>query len=827
MRKHQYRVIKSIVAVTLLFACGTAFAANWTGAGGDDDWMNPANWGGTLPTAQNTWMDNSDTAVLYADDEDTVAMFFPGGTPGIDLTIKGTLNATGRMRIAEGAGTTGIVTVDGGTLNVADHFYVGAGGTGKLIVTNGGTVNQTVSGYGFQVPPAWGTGTATNVVELIDGAINTVDLAMTAKGLIKIGADGSLVVDGNEKTEIEGYIGNGWIVPVSSFGTITVTYDGSNTIVQAVVPDLSHRVPYVDNENTVALWHMDAVRDQEFVDDDDRVVFGRNADLTVFPNPNTNGPALVDPAVTPGLDFPVGNAAFGNCLYLDNIQSAATNTAQYLNIPWGDTPVDRTKMRIEGWCKSDVAYDDQILVDRWGQIVVYARDDGFTVLRWDANYVASWKDAKPAGFAATNWNHFAVEATSSNLLIYVNGTLESDTELDGGLFDFTSREATTIGARYNTSSAFKGYIDEFRIYTTGPAVESLRAFDAPQAVVPPVIDGVLGNSEWGDSITLDLAYPDLTTLPNVGAVAGNSADMDPADISGSFSYKWDADYLYFGFEITDDVHIAGGYPDDHLLFGFNPSISNTVWDDTLTFEMFVDGSGTAQTSIYKDGGGTLKLDSSVFAGSTDGASWKFEAKLKWTEILNDAGYVPATNDQFGTILLLCDNDADDGARDVFLYSIAGGSVMTEPAGWHTVSLAGPIPTVVVTYNDWIADYSVGVQTNLSDDFDLDGMNHLVEYALGGNPEVDDAADILPVSYVDSSSNLFAYVYSRRLGSEGLGLTYYVQRDSDLVNTPDGWTTNGVAEVVSGLISASFEEVTATVPMDVDGRFLRLQIEASQ
>ena len=60
--------------------------------------------------------------------------------------------------------------------------------------------------------------------------------------------------------------------------------------------------------------------------------------------------------------------------------------------------------------------------------------------------------------------------------------------------------------------------------------------------------------------------------------------------------------------------------------------------------------------------------------------------------------------------------------------------------------------------------------------------------------------------------------------DSLGLTYTVQRDTDLVITPEGWTTSGVTDAGSVVVDSEFEEVTATVPADVDKRFMRLQIQ---
>jgi hypothetical protein len=132
---------------------------------------------------------------------------------------------------------------------------------------------------------------------------------------------------------------------------------------------------------------------------------------------------------------------------------------------------------------------------------------------------------------------------------------------------------------------------------------------------------------------------------------------------------------------------------------------------------------------------------------------------------------------------------------------------------------------VPPYDMWLSGYSLGTQTNLTDDFDGDRMNNLVEYGLGGDPTTDDAATILPVYAVES--NVMTYIYNRRLDAEDRGLTYTVGKDTDLVSTPEGWAANGVTEAGSGAIDLEFESVTNTVPVDVDVKFLRLQIELAE
>ena len=135
--------------------------------------------------------------------------------------------------------------------------------------------------------------------------------------------------------------------------------------------------------------------------------------------------------------------------------------------------------------------------------------------------------------------------------------------------------------------------------------------------------------------------------------------------------------------------------------------------------------------------------------------------------------------------------------------------------------AVPEPTsVILTYDEWLSGYNVGVQTNLTDDFDGDLMNNLVEYSLGGNPAISDASVKLPT--VVLVSNVIAYVYNRRLDAAARSLIYTVETTTNLVGGT--WITNGVTLAGTGAVDLDFESVTNTIPVDVDQRFLKLKIE---
>ncbi len=217
----------------------------------------------------------------------------------------------------------------------------------------------------------------------------------------------------------------------------------------------SYLAPYSDSTDTVALWHMDSIRSDKYMDDDDSVVVGRNANVILTPNPvsTSGGPSLVTPSVYPG-----GNSAFASALHFDGDDGGA--------IPNSSLSVDSTKLRIEGWVKSDAAANGQMVMDRWGQINVYANSGGFSVLAWDQAASTSTINANPGGFVATDWNHVAVEVSGAALDIYVNGGLvNSATLAGGGLNTTTSKTTTYLAQRYQGGNRFTGAIDEFRIST--------------------------------------------------------------------------------------------------------------------------------------------------------------------------------------------------------------------------------------------------------------------------------------------------------------------------------------------------------------------------
>ncbi len=134
----------------------------------------------------------------------------------------------------------------------------------------------------------------------------------------------------------------------------------------------------------------------------------------------------------------------------------------------------------------------------------------------------------------------------------------------------------------------------------------------------------------------------------------------------------------------------------------------------------------------------------------------------------------------------------------------------------------------LSYLAWA--YEQGITNNnyaFSADPDGDSMNNLMEYALGGDPLLDDAADVLPKYGVnpDGNDQYFDYIYRRRIDYAARGLTYTVGSTWSLEFEQ---LTNATVEVGSGIIDAEFEEVTNRISMDVETKqFMQLQISLEE
>jgi len=214
--------LASFVLVLGLVVDVQAAVLNWNGNGADDLWSTPENWStGTVPTA-------ADKARIQV-------------VPGARIVNEGAVALDSWV----GAGQSGDLTVDGGTLTTSNFIVVGriasVEGTLNMIsgtITAGGTLYAGHQGSGT-INMTGGTITAANLfiasnatgighVNLYGGVINTVNLSMRgqagAVGTMDVGG-GTLIINGDAVSGVQGFIDNGWITAYEGNGTLNLDYD--------------------------------------------------------------------------------------------------------------------------------------------------------------------------------------------------------------------------------------------------------------------------------------------------------------------------------------------------------------------------------------------------------------------------------------------------------------------------------------------------------------------------------------------------------------------------------------------------------------------------
>jgi len=127
------------------------------------------------------------------------------------------------------------------------------------------------------------------------------------------------------------------------------------------------------------------------------------------------------------------------------------------------------------------------------------------------------------------------------------------------------------------------------------------------------------------------------------------------------------------------------------------------------------------------------------------------------------------------------------------------------------------PSEQTGYDLWSAGWNsdIGSATN---DFDLDGINNLYEYALDGNPTNPAIHGTLPA--FTKSGGRFIYIHPRR--SDDTAPAYLVETTTNLLI--EGWTTSGHTAFGTNVTGETLDFVSNEVDTIEDEKFIRLRIE---
>ncbi|HEC02851.1 MAG TPA: hypothetical protein ENI81_04875 [Phycisphaerales bacterium] len=226
------RMICLTALVVLLSPAGDVQAAViWTDSGAGHLWSTPENWStGKVPIA-------SDHAKIE-------------GLPGAIVANEGAVAA--QMHVASSGPRESVLTVDGGSLTVAAWLIMAGSaaaqadiegtfnindGTvrlGRLDIahTGKGTLNMNGGSLTVTGPTTIaGKSKAVGHVNLNGGVMNVNNLLMRSQagsvGTIDVAA-GTLTMNGDAVSTLQGYIDNGWITAYGGNGTLQLDYDVTN-----------------------------------------------------------------------------------------------------------------------------------------------------------------------------------------------------------------------------------------------------------------------------------------------------------------------------------------------------------------------------------------------------------------------------------------------------------------------------------------------------------------------------------------------------------------------------------------------------------------------
>ena len=200
--------IGGLAGATPVIAANT----NWTNAGGDNNWNNPANWTNGLPSnnsGSTTYVEGTAPAVV-----DGITVIGSGrtwvGRPTVDGTVMvqggGSLDAgTFELFGTNGFAGYGVSNGAGSILSSSSAFIGSYGGVGHITVEDGGTFSTTYTGYLGQYNNSMGTVSVTGAGSVWNAGSIVVGGAdggsYDAVGIITV-SDGGSVSSGGGSQQI-------------------------------------------------------------------------------------------------------------------------------------------------------------------------------------------------------------------------------------------------------------------------------------------------------------------------------------------------------------------------------------------------------------------------------------------------------------------------------------------------------------------------------------------------------------------------------------------------------------------------------------------------
>jgi len=269
---------KNLIILVALFvicsAAGSAFALEpqWFGGGGDRAWCNPANWNSNLtpPGPVPGPADKAKINGVWGNDGPIIStpgvrvgeIFISEGPPDLapqSLTVAaggevttgsdGGIPYSGQVNIGYASHNTGTLIMDGGTMNISGHLWLGWAGKG-ILQMNSGTLNvgthlaPTMFGLGWGGPGNDTEGSRNIEIHCAGDLLHTTQWWGGAGWLGTHNytfdiTEGTWEIHGWWENELNQLKGNGWITGYGSADNVVIAWDSVRelTVVTAIIPE--------------------------------------------------------------------------------------------------------------------------------------------------------------------------------------------------------------------------------------------------------------------------------------------------------------------------------------------------------------------------------------------------------------------------------------------------------------------------------------------------------------------------------------------------------------------------------------------------------------
>ncbi|MDF7823913.1 hypothetical protein P4B35_07795 [Pontiellaceae bacterium B12227] len=337
------------------------------------------------------------------------------------------------------------------------------------------------------------------------------------------------------------------------------------------------------------------------------------------------------------------------------------------------------------------------------------------------------------------------------------------------------------------NSEYNAYVDDvsFGEYTTEPA---------PEDLLLGFYSSRLANPDFQASGIGGVLYTSTADGIGVDTAAGSS--------DGTYGTLAGAEILPTGYK----VHMGNTNKNSQVDVQIQNNTGSPLRLDTLSFDYgrwYAEGPQDVTVHYaYGDLSGITNL-TEVFSATGLNVTGKFGD-------YNDLN-VPMTN--------LSDRVLADGEKATFRLSVGNSVGIWDKGAFDNIAFFGEV--ISASYETWVTDYpsmSGSPDADPDYDFDGDGWDNLMEYALGGSPVNGTINGNIPVQKTAGAA--IEYVFAKR--TDDTTLTYWLEVSDDLVGNV--WTNHGYSVVATNVTEGTFDFVTNSIPIDDAAKFIRLVIE---